>query len=58
MINPTFPAFRPLLASTRGDWGSVGRQIENLTREHLIGIVISCECWQILWCCLYLLRLE
>ena len=38
MINPVFPAFRPLLASTRGDWGAVGRQIENLTREHLIGI--------------------
>ena len=38
VINPVFPAFRPLLASTRGDWGAVGRQIENLTREHLIGI--------------------
>ncbi len=38
VINPIFPAFRPLLASTRGDWGAVGRQIENLTREHLIGI--------------------
>ncbi len=37
-INPIFPAFRPLLASTGGDWISVGRQIENLTREYLIGI--------------------
>ena len=38
VINPIFPAFRPLLASGQGNWGSVGRQIENLTREDLIGI--------------------
>ncbi|MGA2259607.1 MAG: PcfJ domain-containing protein [Thermoguttaceae bacterium] len=38
VINPIFPAFRPLLASTKGDWGSVAHQIEDLTRAHLIGI--------------------
>ena len=38
VINPIFPAFRPLLASTKGDWGSVAHQIEDLTRADLIGI--------------------
>ncbi len=38
VINPIFPAFRPLLASTKGDWGSVAHQIENLTRADLVGI--------------------
>ena len=38
VINPIFPAFRPLLAATKGDWDSVARQIEDLTRADLIGI--------------------
>ena len=51
IINPVFPAFRPLLASTRGDWDAVGRQIENLTRRSRLGSATSCGCWQIPWCC-------
>ena len=38
VVNPIFPAFRPLIASTKGDWASVARQIENFTRTDLIGI--------------------
>jgi hypothetical protein len=38
VINPIFPTFRPLLASTKGDWGSVAHQVEDLTIADLIGI--------------------
>jgi hypothetical protein len=38
VINPIFPTFRPLLASTKGDWGAVAHQIEDLTTADLIGI--------------------
>ncbi len=38
VVNPVFSVFRPLLASTKGDWDSVARQIMGVTRAHLLAI--------------------
>jgi hypothetical protein len=38
VINPVFPTFRPLVASTKGKWVSVARQLNDITREDFLGI--------------------